>query len=53
LRLALGRHASGLVAWSGFAAALLGAGLIDWDTTLLPDDITLPLLWAGLIAAAS
>jgi leader peptidase (prepilin peptidase)/N-methyltransferase len=26
--------------------------LIDWDTTLLPDDITLPLLWAGLICAA-
>jgi leader peptidase (prepilin peptidase) / N-methyltransferase len=24
---------------------------IDWDTTLLPDDITLPLLWAGLCAA--
>jgi leader peptidase (prepilin peptidase)/N-methyltransferase len=39
--------------WSGFAAALLTLALIDWDTTLLPDDITLPLLWAGLIAAAS
>ena len=26
---------------------------IDWDTTLLPDDITLPLLWAGLCAAAT
>ena len=25
---------------------------IDWDTTLLPDDITLPLLWGGLVAAA-
>jgi hypothetical protein len=24
-----------------------GAGLIDWDTTLLPDDLTLPLLWAA------
>jgi leader peptidase (prepilin peptidase)/N-methyltransferase len=42
---------SGL-AWCGFAAALLALALIDWDTTLLPDDITLPLLWAGLIAAA-
>ncbi len=40
------------LAWSGFAAALLGLALIDWDTTLLPDDITLPLLWAGLIVAA-
>lgn len=39
-------------AWSGFAAALLALALIDWDTTLLPDDITLPLLWAGLICAA-
>jgi len=38
--------------WSGFTAALLALALIDWDTTLLPDDITLPLLWAGLIAAA-
>ena len=40
------------VAWCGFSAALLTLALIDWDTTLLPDDITLPLLWAGLIAAA-
>ncbi len=38
--------------WSGFCAALVTLTLIDWDTTLLPDDITLPLLWAGLIAAA-
>jgi len=39
------------MAWSGFSAAVLALALIDWDTTLLPDDITLPLLWAGLIAA--
>lgn len=39
--------------WSGFCAALLTLAMIDWDTTLLPDDITLPLLWAGLIAAVS
>jgi leader peptidase (prepilin peptidase) / N-methyltransferase len=32
--------------------ALISLALIDWDTTLLPDDITLPLVWAGLIAAA-
>ena len=38
--------------WSAFAAALLALGLIDWDTTLLPDDITLPLLWGGLVAAS-
>jgi leader peptidase (prepilin peptidase) / N-methyltransferase len=40
------------LAWCGFSAALLALALIDWDTTLLPDDITLPLLWAGLIASA-
>jgi leader peptidase (prepilin peptidase)/N-methyltransferase len=39
-------------AWAGFGAAILTLALIDWDTTLLPDDITLPLVWAGLIAAA-
>jgi len=41
----------GGLAWCGFAAALLALALIDWDTTLLPDDITLPLLWAGLLAS--
>ncbi len=38
--------------WCGFSAALLTLAMIDWDTTFLPDDITLPLLWGGLIAAA-
>lgn len=38
--------------WCGFSAALLTLAMIDWDTTLLPDDITLPLLWAGLVVAA-
>lgn len=42
----------GALAWCGFAACLLGLALIDWDTTLLPDDMTLPLLWAGMAAAA-
>ncbi len=45
-----GLGATGL-AWCGFSAALLSLALIDWDTTLLPDDITLPLLWAGLLVA--
>jgi leader peptidase (prepilin peptidase)/N-methyltransferase len=40
------------LAWCGFVAAVLALAFIDWDTTLLPDDITLPLVWAGLIAAA-
>ena len=39
-------------AWCGFSAALLSLAMIDWDTTFLPDSITLPLLWAGLIASA-
>ena len=38
--------------WSAVTAALLALALIDWDTTVLPDALTLPLLWAGLIAAA-
>lgn len=38
--------------WCGFVAALIALALIDWDTTLLPDDLTLPLLWAGLLASA-
>ena len=40
------------LAWCGFSAAILALAVIDWDTTFLPDDITLPLLWGGLIAAA-
>ena len=51
---------SGYVAWHfGFGLAASGALLfvwsllaltfIDFDTQLLPDDITLPLLWAGLL----
>jgi len=39
-------------AWCAFSAVLLALALIDWDTTLLPDDLTLPLLWLGLISAA-
>jgi leader peptidase (prepilin peptidase)/N-methyltransferase len=47
-----GLTATGL-AWCGFSATLLSLSLIDWDTTLLPDDMTLPLLWAGLLLAAT
>jgi leader peptidase (prepilin peptidase)/N-methyltransferase len=35
-----------------YAWALLALTFIDLDTQLLPDDITLPLLWLGLIANA-
>lgn len=38
--------------WCGFVAVLVAAAMIDWDTTLLPDDLTLPLLWAGLVVSA-
>ena len=38
--------------WCGFSALLLALAMIDWDTTLLPDDMTLLLMWAGLVAAA-
>jgi leader peptidase (prepilin peptidase)/N-methyltransferase len=33
-------------------SALLALALIDWDTTLLPDNLTQPLLWGGLVASA-
>ncbi|MBA3588361.1 A24 family peptidase [Methylibium sp.] len=42
-----------VLAWCGFVAALIALSGIDWDTTLLPDSLTQPLLWAGLIAAAA
>ena len=38
--------------WCGFAATLVAASFIDWETTLLPDVFTLNLMWAGLVAAA-
>jgi leader peptidase (prepilin peptidase)/N-methyltransferase len=41
----------GALLWCAFAAALLALAAIDWDTTLLPDSINQPLLWAGLLVA--
>lgn len=38
--------------WCGFCATILALAAIDWDTTLLPDDLTLPLVWGGLCSAA-
>ncbi|HZV55096.1 MAG TPA: A24 family peptidase [Rhodocyclaceae bacterium] len=54
----------GLVAWQigptlaaagamAFVAAMIALTFIDFDTQLLPDDITLPLLWAGLLLNVS
>jgi len=40
------------VAWAGFAAALLALAVIDAHTTWLPDTLTQPLTWGGLIAAS-
>jgi leader peptidase (prepilin peptidase) / N-methyltransferase len=45
-----GLSASAL-AWAGFASALIVLAAIDADTTLLPDAITQPLVWSGLLAA--
>lgn len=43
-----GANLAALAAFS-LAASLLTLTLIDIDTQLLPDSITLPLLWAGLL----
>lgn len=40
------------LAWCGFGAALLTLAMIDLDTSLLPDAITQPLVWFGLVLAA-
>jgi leader peptidase (prepilin peptidase)/N-methyltransferase len=40
------------LAWAGFAAALVALAAIDADTRLLPDAITQPLVWSGLLAAS-
>lgn len=39
--------------WIVLLWALIVLALIDADTTLLPDDITLPLLWLGLLGHAA
>lgn len=46
MRLGPGLTATGALV---FLAALVALTFIDFDTQLLPDDITLPLLWAGLL----
>jgi len=38
--------------WCAGVAVLVALAAIDWDTTVLPDVLTLPLLWAGLVASA-
>jgi leader peptidase (prepilin peptidase)/N-methyltransferase len=43
-----GYSSMAVFAWV-FAIALITLTFIDFDTQLLPDDITLPLLWLGLL----
>ena len=40
------------LAWAGFGSVLVTLALIDADTMLLPDSLTLPLLWAGILCAS-
>jgi len=42
----------GALAWAGFASTLLALALIDADTMLLPDSLTLPLMWGGILCAS-
>lgn len=37
--------------WCFLVTMLVALAGIDWDTTLLPDNLTYPLLWAGLLAS--
>jgi leader peptidase (prepilin peptidase)/N-methyltransferase len=46
-----GPHAATL-AWCAAIALLVAMSLIDLDTKYLPDDLTYPLLWGGLVVAA-
>jgi leader peptidase (prepilin peptidase)/N-methyltransferase len=39
-------------AWAGFICTVFALAVIDLDTTFLPDQMTQPLTWAGLVAAA-
>jgi leader peptidase (prepilin peptidase)/N-methyltransferase len=42
-------YSAALAAGLVFTWALVALAFIDFDTQLLPDDITLPLLWLGLL----
>jgi leader peptidase (prepilin peptidase)/N-methyltransferase len=45
-------YSAALLAALVYAWAMIALAFIDFDTQLLPDDITLPLLWLGLLANA-
>ena len=40
------------LAWAVFASLLIALALIDADTMLLPDSLTLPLMWIGMLCAS-
>lgn len=40
------------LAWSLWGSAVLALAWIDWESTWLPDGLTQPLAWGGLVAAA-
>jgi leader peptidase (prepilin peptidase)/N-methyltransferase len=40
------------IVWCGFMATLVALAFIDIDHQFLPDDLSLPLAWAGVLAAA-
>lgn len=40
------------LAWAVFATVLIALALIDADTMLLPDSLTLPLLWGGMLCTS-
>lgn len=40
------------LAWCAALALLVAMAMIDLDTKYLPDDLTYPLLWGGLLVAA-
>ena len=41
----------GVLLWCGLVATLVALAFIDLDTQFLPDDLTLPLMWAGIVSA--
>ena len=44
--------AAATLAWCAALALLVAMSMIDLDTKYLPDDLTYPLLWGGLVVAA-
>jgi len=38
--------------WCALSATLVALAFIDLDTQYLPDDLTVPLMWAGIVSAA-